>query len=91
MTWLSFTELDKAVVRVIRLYCCLRLWFQSVCPLMPSLSTCHLTGVSLALDGVYPLTPQLLTSDVGYLLSAMYRFHAVQPQGYGFSTGHVWM
>ena len=31
---------------------------------MPSLSACHLTGVSLTLDGVYPLMPQLL---VGHL------------------------
>ena len=37
--WLSFTELDKAVVHVIRLASFLWLWFQSVCPLMPSLST----------------------------------------------------
>ena len=31
--WLSFVELDKAVVRVIRLASCLWLWFLSVCPL----------------------------------------------------------
>ena len=31
--WLSFLELDKAVVRVIRLASFLWLWFQSVCPL----------------------------------------------------------
>ena len=48
--WLSFIELDKAVVRVIRLASFLWLWFQSVCPLMPSLSACHLTWVSLTLD-----------------------------------------
>ena len=41
--WLSFIELDKAVIHVIRLASCLWLWFQSVCPLMPSLSTYHLT------------------------------------------------
>ena len=39
MAWLSFVELDKAVVHVIRLASFLWLWFQSVCPLMPSLST----------------------------------------------------
>ena len=44
--WLSFIELDKAVVQVIRL-ASLWLWFQCVCPLMPSLSTYHLTWVSL--------------------------------------------
>ena len=38
MAWLSFIELDKAVVHVIRLVSFLWLWFQSVCPLMPSLS-----------------------------------------------------
>ena len=47
--WLSFTELDKAVVRVIRLASFLWLWFQSVCPLIPSLSAYHLTWVSLTL------------------------------------------
>ena len=44
---LSFIELDKAVVRVIRLTCFLWLWFQCVCPLMPSRNTYHLTWVSL--------------------------------------------
>ena len=33
MAWLSFNELDKAVVHVIRLTIFLRLWFQFVCPL----------------------------------------------------------
>ena len=36
MAWLSFIELDKAVVHVTRLACCLWLWFLSValwCPL----------------------------------------------------------
>ena len=50
MAWLSFIELDKAVVRVIRLASLLWLWFQSVCPPMPSLSTYHHTWVSLTLD-----------------------------------------
>ena len=39
--WLSFIELDKSVVRVIRLAGCLWFWSQSVCPLMPSLSAYH--------------------------------------------------
>ena len=38
MTWVSFIELDKAVVRVIRLASFLLLWFQCVCPVMLSLS-----------------------------------------------------
>ena len=53
MAWLSFTELDKAVVRVIRLTSFLWLWFQCVCPLMPSHNTYHLTWVSLTLDVGY--------------------------------------
>ena len=46
----SFIELDKAVVRVIRLASFLWLWFQGVCPLMPSHNTYRLTWVSLTLD-----------------------------------------
>ena len=49
--WLSFVELDKAVVRMIRLASCPWLWFQSVCPL----SAYHLSGVSLTLDVGYLL------------------------------------
>ena len=52
----SFIELDKAVIHVIRLASCLWLWFQSVCPLMPSLSAYHLTWVSLTLDMGYLFT-----------------------------------
>ena len=48
--WLSFIELDKAVVHVIRLASCLWLWFQFVCPLMASLSAHHITSLSLTLD-----------------------------------------
>ena len=44
------SELDKAVVRVLRLASCLWLWFPSVCPLMPSLRACCLTWVPLTLD-----------------------------------------
>ena len=45
-----FFELDKAVVHVVGLVSFLWLWFLSVSPLMPSLSTYHITGVSLTLD-----------------------------------------
>ena len=45
--WLGFTELDKAVVCVIRLTSFLWLWFQCVCPLMPLRNTYHLIWVSL--------------------------------------------
>ena len=54
--WFSFIELDKAVVHVIRLVSYLWLWFQCVCPLMPSLSTYCLSGVSLTLDVKYLFT-----------------------------------
>ena len=49
-------ELDKSMVHVIRLARYLWLWFQSVCPLMPSLSAYHLTWVSLTLDVGYLFT-----------------------------------
>ena len=77
MAWLSFIELDKAVVRVIRLASFLWLWFQCVCSLMPSHNTYHLTWVSLTLDLGYLFTAApakvqvlLLTLDEGYLLTA---------------------
>ena len=54
--WLSFIELNKAVVHVIRLASCLWLLFQSVCPLIPSLSAYHLNWVSLTLDVGYLFT-----------------------------------
>ena len=53
---LSFIELDQAVVCVIRLTSFLWLWFQFVCPLMPSCNTYHLTWVSLNLDVGYLFT-----------------------------------
>ena len=56
MAWLSFTELEKAVVHVIRLTSFLWLWFQCVCPLMPSCNTYHLTWVSLTFDVGYLFT-----------------------------------
>ena len=56
MAWLSFPELDKVVVHEIRLVSFLWLWFQSVCPLMPSLSAYNLTGVSPTLHMWYLFT-----------------------------------
>ena len=53
---LSFIELDKAVAHVIRLTSFLWLWFQSVCPLMPSLNAYYLSGFSLALEVGYLFT-----------------------------------
>ena len=53
MAWLSFVELDKAVVCVIRLASFLGLWFHCVYPLMPSCNTYHFTWVSLTLDVGY--------------------------------------
>ena len=48
MAWLSFSELDKAVVHVIRLASFLWVWFQCVCPLMPSRNTYCLTRDQIA-------------------------------------------
>jgi len=45
--WFSFIELDKAVVHMIRLASFLWLWFQSVCPLMPSEHYCQLVYLFL--------------------------------------------
>ena len=45
MAWLSFIELDKNVIHVIRLVSFLRWWFQSFCPLMPSPGAYCLTGI----------------------------------------------
>ena len=56
LSWMalhSFIELDEAMFHVIRLVSFLWLWFQSAWPLMPTLSTYHLTGVSLTLDVGY--------------------------------------
>ena len=57
--WLSFIELDKAMVCVIRLASFLWLWFQCICPMMPSHNIYHLTWVSLTLDMPYLLTAAL--------------------------------
>ena len=67
MAWISFLELDKAVVHVIRLASFLWLWFQSVCPLMPSLSAYHLAGVSLTLDMGYLFTAAPAKHSHGFL------------------------
>ena len=48
MTWLNFSEIDKAVTHVIILGSCLWLWFQSACPLMP-----YLSGLSSSLGFPY--------------------------------------
>ena len=56
LAWLSFIELDKAVDHVIRLASFLWLWFQCVCPLMPSHNNYYLTWVPLTLDMGYLFT-----------------------------------
>ena len=67
MAWLSFFELDKAVVCVIRLTSFLWLWF--VClPSDASRNTYRLTWVSLTLDeGCLPTAP-LLTLNVDAII-----------------------
>ena len=69
VAWLSFIELVKAVVCVIRLTSFLWLWFQCVCLLMRSRSTYLGRGVSLH-GCSSKAQPLLLTLDVGLLLSA---------------------
>ena len=75
MAWLSFIELDKAVVHVVRLASCLWLWFQSVCPITPFLSAYHLIWFCLTLD-------------VGYLfMAALANYsHCSLPWTWGSST-----
>ena len=71
--WLSYIELDKAVVRVIRLTSFLWLWFQCVCPLMPLATPTILLGFSylghgLSLQGCSSKAQLLLlTLDKGIL------------------------
>ena len=67
----SFIELDKAVVHVIRLASFLWLWFQGVCPLMPSLRAYCLTGLSLTLDMGYFL--KATATDLGHGESPLHR------------------
>ena len=74
---LGFIELDKPMVRVIRLASCLWLWFQSVCPLMPSLSAYRLTSVSLTLNVGYLLLAG--TPDLGHGISPLGHSCAGQP------------
>ena len=59
MAWLSFTELDKAMVHVIWLTSFLWLWFQCVCPLLLSHNTYRLTWVFLILNVGYLFTAAL--------------------------------
>ena len=56
MAWLSFIELDKAVICVIRLARFLGLWFQCACPLMHYCNTYRLTWVCFTLDVGYLFT-----------------------------------
>ena len=65
--WPSFTELDRGMAHVIRLASCLWLWFQSVCPQMPSLSTVLL---GFLLPWMWVISSQLLqqsTATAPYL------------------------
>ena len=76
IAWISFIELDKAVVHMIKLANFLWLWFQTVCPMIPSLNTYCFTWVSLTLDGgicSWLLQQSTATApylDVGYHLTA---------------------
>ena len=75
MAWFHCVRQDCGP-SVIRLTSFLWVWFQCVCPLMPSCNTYRLTWVSLTLDvGLSPygcsskVQPLLLTLDEGYLLT----------------------
>ena len=89
MACLSFIELDKVVVHVIRLASCLWLWFQSVCPLMPSQCLPSYLGFSYLGRGVClqgcssKVQPLLLTLDEGYLFTGALSGleHGVAPLG----------
>ena len=76
MAWLNFFGLNKAVVRVIRLASFLWLWFQCVCPLMPSHNSTVLLGFLLPLSWCISshcsskAQPLLLTLDEVYLFTA---------------------
>ena len=73
--WLSFIELDKAVVLMWLDWLVFCLWFQCVCPLMPSCNTYRLTWVPLTLG-------------VGYLFTAApaKRSHCSLPWTRGISS-----
>ena len=73
--WLNFIELDKAVVRVIRLASFLWLLFQCVCPLMPSRNTYRLTWVSL-IPWTWGISSRLLQQSAA---AALYLGWGVSP------------
>ena len=82
--WLSFIELDKAVVHVIRLTSLLWVWFQCVCPLMPPCNTYRLTGVSLTLDMGY-----LFMAAPESAATAPYLGRGVFPHGHPTTRLHI--
>ena len=68
--WLSFIELDKVmvhVIRLVRLISFLWLWFKSVCPLMPSRSAYHITRASFTFCSLLSLK-----YDVIFMLTFTY-------------------
>ena len=68
----------QAMVHVIRLVSFLWLWFQSVCLLVPSLSTYPPIAVSLTLDMGCLLTATTPDLGCGYLLSVAHHSSTVQ-------------
>ena len=75
LAWLSFMELDH-VVYLIRLASFLWLWFQSVCPLKPFLSTYCLLG--FLLPWTWGISSQLLQQSAD---AAPYLGCGVSPHG----------
>ena len=76
IAWLSFIELDKAVVHVVILASFLWLWFQSVSPLKPFLSTYCLTLVLL--PWMWGISSRLLQQSAA---TAPYLGCGVSPHG----------
>ena len=73
MTWLIFIELDKAVVHVIRLACCLWLWFLSVALWCPLATPTVFLGFLLPWTwGISPWLLQQSTATTPYLVSTVF-------------------
>ena len=75
-TWLSFIEINKAVVCVIRLASFLWVWFQCVCPLMPLATPTILLG--FLLPWMWGISSWLLQQSTA---AAPYLGHVVAPHG----------
>ena len=71
--WLSFIQLDKAVVHVIRLTSSLWLWLQCICSLMPS---CNTYRLGFLLPWAWGISSWLVQQSAGI---APYLWRGVSP------------